>query len=494
MPEKVRSIKNSPELIVRAGLGDGDWMHFSKLTARALIRPEIFELKVNVLGVMMLHAFGFGTELGVIMRRLKKYEDVKTSTTIVKLWSPQEEGPALLTEVMTSQSMATLLYKYGMEAYEEAGTAPSLDQVTALKQSRQNIRRVFETLEGDGLIERARLNCLPQDLAALGYEQAVGQGLLTPLSKLSELQRKQLGTGRKTKVGTFLLAKPRPAKTFGQRSSVVAHDYTGTNPNDSNAASAEQLFFAWGYEFGIDPELLKKHPELHKEMEKYVSIDRRVQQGEDARKRQELKMRGMAELIAREQGKPSITGRQKDFNFSTKSSLPAKPDKEQKASAPLNLTGKENSSAVRTDTSAPPSRRDAENIPLVSQPRSAEAYQILEVMRKYVARTDAKTAEELLQACRKHAPMCTVPQILAEIDEKGPKVPKTADYPAKYLASCVARMFDGGAPPERIQPAGVVPKCSECGRSVEGETVVGGLCGDCLAAHYENAPVAAAGD
>lgn len=427
-------------------------------------------------------------------------------------------------QAISPDTLRKFLLDLEVEAFRAAGRELSREERKARMIKGDATRAVLEYLEDhDGTITRVR--CLnPKKLEGLTYDDAVKQGLCVPIRDLGLAERRKLNG----KCFIFVHVVPRAASLEALTRHVedeqgAASEKTEHQEKETAFVSADQLCLDLGTEFGVNADLLKAHPGFRKEMERYAAIDSTYNRMGLAKERQRLKMRGMAELIAREQGKPSITGEQKDFNFARKSSLPAKPDKPKKpnsspnesdaereyherletgsahagvqASASLNLTGKEtNSSAGGNDTSTTPSRRDAENIPLVSQPRSAEAYQILKVMRQYVPRTDAKAAEDLLRACRNHAPTCTVVQILAEIEDKGPIVPKNADYPAKYLSSCVARMFDGGAPPERIQPARVVARCSACGRDVEGETVVNGQCGDCLAAHYETAPMAAAGD
>ena len=69
--EKTRHM-DTPAWITAADLYDGEWGVTSKLQIKAMTRPEINDLKTRVLGVLLIHSFGFEAEWVWSMRQLKK--------------------------------------------------------------------------------------------------------------------------------------------------------------------------------------------------------------------------------------------------------------------------------------------------------------------------------------------------------------------------------------------------------------------------------------
>jgi hypothetical protein len=421
--EKARH-KDTPPHIVAQGLYDGEWGTNSRLPLRALIRPEIVPLKVNVLGVLFIHTFPFETELAVVMRKLKRFEVFEESPTLHRKYDKraEEHGTPLVTEVMTSNSIAVKLFEYWMEDYADSAYQPSKQQLAEMKKARQQLRKVFETLEADGWIERARLECLPQNLLGLGYEKAVELKLLTPLHTLPAEERRKLGqTGRGIRVGIFLLARPKPAKTYRQRGAVADFDYRSDDKSNAsnNAFTPDQLFLTWGNEFGVDPEIFRAHPKMQVQVRQLTRLDQvrqkdqqRQQKDQLAYERQILRARSMAELIAREAGSPTIAGIQGPLFSVTPQPVSASlnPPVEGLPSAPSAGRGAEYSH------SANPADAGSE---LVSQPRKKEtpmygpeAYQLMDTLRGHV-NADVEGCDMIIRRSRMGSPKATIAQIAA---------------------------------------------------------------------------------
>ena len=165
------------------------------------------------------------------MRKLKKYEVAATSKSIVKLF-PEKSA---VTELITPQGIATKIKGAWLDAYKLAGVALDSEQLEQIKEalSRQHIRRLLQELEENGITGRARVNCQPQKLAGLSFDEAMAQGLITPIVTLSEREKKRLGGPSGGRLGIFLRAKPKATK--GLRLNVAINGYIkGSNSNDSN--------------------------------------------------------------------------------------------------------------------------------------------------------------------------------------------------------------------------------------------------------------------
>ena len=461
--------EKTPPWIVAADLYDGEWMSTSKLQIKAMTRPEINDLKTRVLGVLLIHSFGFDAEIGVVMRQLKRAESFEANPALVRKYPKQNDA---VTEVMTSDSVATKLVEYALDGYEESGVTVSPARLKELREERQDVRKRLQDLEEEGRIERARLNCPARDLEGLGYEDAVKTGKLTPLRTMvnpdgtPSVERRKLGSRRGAVVGIFLLARPKPAATYGQKISVGKSAYSDSdNPNAANATSADQLCLDLGNEFGLDPKVLRSNPQFKRKLDQYGQMEQREKRDQVAKERLKLELRGIAELVKREQGSPTLTGKQKDLNFSKASALNSNGNhskmsptissarvegegvaaRAENTSASLNPNRKEESTTRTFPTT--PTGRDAESS-LVSQPRprvsDPEAYQVLDALEKYCNAT-LEDAAMLIARCRQSRAV-TMSQVVQAVELKG-KAAKHKDSPIAYIMFWAPRLFQ--STPER---------------------------------------------
>src|SRR5581483_706200 len=94
-------------------------------------------------------------------------------------------------------------------------------------------------------------------------------------------------------------------------------------------------------------------------------------------------------------------------------------------------------------------------------------------------RFDRQGVATLIAECRQRNPHAKAGEIAEEIRIKAPIVAKKRDVdnPFGYLKAAVVKMFDG-RPPDRREPSRSA-SCPKCGTSLEGRTVLNGLCSDC---------------
>jgi hypothetical protein len=408
-----------PEFLANEGLQPGEYMRTAKDAIRIFERPNQ-DLPVRLAALALLQSHGYERNVAVILRKGKL-------------------------DFLRPHDAIRMLDQMAVRTFKESGQPLSDERREQLKPTRQNIRRAFAALEdGFGQVVRCRPKVSVEEIGKLSLPECIEKGFVTPLDQLSGAELKRVGGN----VCTFFLPKGRPAKNL---SNVVTSDYVGSSkvlkPNGHDPASAAQLFLAWGNEFGVDPELLKKHPELHKEMDKYVLMEQKVHRDEIARKRQELKMRSMAELIAREAGKPTTAGTQEPLfpaeqpvtSSAPLQTSPLHPSEvsdhrgADSLSAAVNSNGGSHPPLGGNDISPTVDATAVEHTifcrgvehaataepPLVSQPRkkgaprySPEAYQLLDVLIPHVA-ADLEGSQTIITRCRENAPNSTISQICA---------------------------------------------------------------------------------
>lgn len=440
------------EYLLKADPAAEGYISTSKGIVGTLTRPDK-PLKVRILGVLLLQAHGYQAELAVVM-------------TAGDLSGEARRSP------LTPNGIAGMLNKATIAAAAEAGISLDPETRDALKVRKQHMSRALTEMDQEGLIDRLVALGNPSKMVGLTVEEAIEAKVGRAVSSFSKNARKRIG---RAQVCIYLRSVPRPngrldlteclemAERRKLKQVTKNGDLTGKS-RSSNAIFADQLFIDWGTEFHIDPDVLRKHPEMKTLMLEVQRLHERRQRDEDAFQRQLLMVRSKAELIAREAGKPTTTGTQKPLSF-MKPALPpvaAKPNSS-KVSASLNPTGKDQERkdllTVKNgaETSVTPSGRDADTIPLVSQPRllkgpfhEAEVPQVLEAMLTY-SRADEASAKHILMECRRLAPTCTVVQIAEQIHAKG-ELARKAGNPVGFLRTAVVNMFEGGQAP-RIQPA-----------------------------------------
>ena len=408
-----------PERLKRLGVTNADWFIACKDGLRWLMRPGI-PLKIRVSICLILHSQGYNNELA--MRQVKG----------------ETKGDAPLFVPLSPLAIIRILQKFAIEEYRRSGVELDERQRKSILVSAPHMRRCLDELEQeDGTITRVRAP-EPKKLIGLTFDEAMEKGLITPIANLTKLERKKL-TQR-----SFIYVHTHPRKATKEalmrrvdQERLLGHSKTDDDP--AAAVSADQLCLQLGNEFGVSPELLKQHLAFSREVDKYLAIAQRVQRDEDARKLQELKMRGMAELIAREAGS-TFSGTQRPLDFK------APPKPEPPSSAPLNPTVEEPLPGTAVQIMAP-NARDADPS-LVSQPRgtkqmySAEAYQLLDVLRAFRIAADVEGVHNIIHRCRAAAPKATVAGIGAWVEALAATA-RTKDDAWAWLIWALPKKFVG---------------------------------------------------
>jgi hypothetical protein len=435
--EKQKNSSNTPGFLARAGLRDGEWMSCSKLSIRVLMRPEIFALKVNVLGAVMLQSFGYATELGVAMRNLRKHERAETVDAVKVV-----DGK--VTQIITAARIGEMIVAAGLDGYKESGVKPKPEQIAALKKSKHNIRRMIQELEEDGALARARVNCHSRELADLSYDQAVSKKLLTPLSDLSDQERGVLSGHSGGRVAIFLRAKPKPAKTYGQRG-VNLDPLQGLTPNDCNADSPMQLLL----------QFMRNHS-----MRKLIAHAGEVASREDVR----------AAVLAYKELTDAAAQSLKTYLVQAieAAKAPGKPQPAPPLQLPVlaaptppaaNGTGQITRSQlspgadiVAGPTPIPPAQATAGKpgrSPGWQGESQADVALVLDGMRHF-CRADEDAARSMLTQCRAKFPHSTAVEVCEAIKVKG-RLARDKDNPVGFLLTAVPRMFSAPLIDERRQ-------------------------------------------
>jgi hypothetical protein len=168
-----------PPFLAKLGIKSGEWTYHSKLSIKALMRPN-FPLKVRIWACLSIQTFGYEGDVGVIMKRQK---EVDGST-----------APAY--EPLTPAEIAKQLKFAAQKAFHEAGMKLTPAQEKELFVQKSSVRRVLADMEsGDGLIVRAVTTAGTSVLRGLSLDQAVDRKLVRLLSDLGEKERERLSLG-----------------------------------------------------------------------------------------------------------------------------------------------------------------------------------------------------------------------------------------------------------------------------------------------------------
>lgn len=176
-----------PAWMAELGVKAGEWLNMSKAQLLTLQRPDR-PLKIQVWATGMLHSSGYQTQEATTMRNKKKVP-------------------------LTPGDIIAELFGIAKEHYAEAGINPTKQQIAALKEEKEHIRRVLVDLEADGVAMRT---------------DAKG----TPLRELSPDQLRRLPSGR-TRMYFWLIPRaPNPetvAREWAQRQAeaMSPHDPSG---------------------------------------------------------------------------------------------------------------------------------------------------------------------------------------------------------------------------------------------------------------------------
>jgi hypothetical protein len=169
-----------PPFLAKLGIKSGEWTYHSKLSIKALMRPN-FPLKVRIWACLSIQTFGYEGDVGVIMKRQK---EVDGST-----------APAY--EPLTPAEIAKQLKFAAQKAFHEAGMKLTPAQEKELFVQKSSVRRVLADMEsGDGLIVRAVTTAGTSVLRGLSLDQAIDRKLVRPLRDLDEQERERLSLGK----------------------------------------------------------------------------------------------------------------------------------------------------------------------------------------------------------------------------------------------------------------------------------------------------------
>ncbi|GEM_PF-6574824 len=447
MAKKPTSTKFIAPYLANAGLVDGQSIQLSKLTALAMVRPDIFPLKVNILGVGFGQAFGYSTELAVVMRKLKAGENPNRVRNLVKVHAPKGAGeqPAV-TEILTMQGIARFLREGARAAWKESQVTPTEDMLARLDSNcmGSHVRRNVAELEDDGFCNRARVNRETEKIADIGYDRAVAAGLLTPLSLLTDEERRRLGSdSRRNRVGLFFHAIPRPAKSYARHEPING---LTLGPNSFEISGTFQLLL---------PFVSPKYREAFAQMADRPELAVVAQALTEAKANAKAAVEKCLEEIRQQQTKsasPNPTGNGSRAAVESRGEaapLVSQPRSSQPPAA-VNSNGKgtQPAHAVSKPGSQPPSTATA------AENASPEAYQLLEVLRKHVA-ADLEGCQAIITRSRANAPGCTAAQICGMGDymaQEARKQGKAFAWIIKYLPSKMVGL-------DRPQAADPADKC-----------------------------------
>ena len=446
---------------IRNLVPDGEWTRAAKAGWHVLIRPG-WDWRVRIYAGMHLQSHGYHSELLVklVNGRLVPLPPAGLAGFIQEISLEQLKRSNIPPHALLKAPQIKAIHqKVRQKAEEKKRIATDAELNEAVEQAGldlqlitgPNLRREMENFElQDGCVVRVRPDCKPIKLVGLTFDEALNQKLVTPLAsfKPGDPELKKLA-GRSL---VYFLYKPRPASLEAFLRHADSDDETAEStfvPNERQERRASgdenqlQLFATWGKEFGIDPAILRHHPDLQPLMVELAKLNERRQKDEDAYQRKLLMARSKAELIAREAGS-TLTGQQQQLKFNTKVSAPQNPiDSLKKGHTPQHSPV---SAVGNSETTA--DRRGAGKV------SEAEVYTILEAMQRFCL-ADDDAAERLITECRSHAPNCTVVQIAEAIEVKGPLCKgRNVTNPVGLLLSSVPKIFAGNSWKISVQRTG----------------------------------------
>ena len=213
VPAKSTRPKFVPPFLAKLGIAPGEWSYTSKFTVRLMARPG-WPLKVRIWACLMIQSFGYEGDLAVIMRKADR------------------PGGLPKVEPLKPHNIIQMLNRATVEAYKESKLPLSEEQLAAATVSRQHMRRALAEMETqDGAIVRVRANVPVHSLHGLSIDEAINRNAVTPLAGLSAKNAARV----QQKVCVYLLARPKPAKSF--ESEYVAKNHLH-NSDKSNGISS----------------------------------------------------------------------------------------------------------------------------------------------------------------------------------------------------------------------------------------------------------------
>jgi hypothetical protein len=398
-----------PEFLAALGLKPGEWHYGSKPLTKVLTRPDMV-LKVRILGVLMLQAFGYETDLAVLQKKV-------------------DDRPVKV--VLSPLALGGLLKKYAVEAYQESGIAITDEIKATLDVPRQHLRRALAQMEDDGIIVRVRVNCPQAALAGLSLKEVTAKGMVTPLADLDELACKKLNRS----IAIYLRGRPKPAKSYDLPPAAK------TPPPPM--AREVQLVFDFVADLDLAAELATR-ADVRREIAAYEEAASKASEMEAAAK-QRLHQFLAAIAPKKEVAKhgyldPPNGGSEQAvlFGEARKNGSHAKATPETSRHPATN--GKNGNAETTATPGSSPAQLDVFRQSVVPE---ADVYVVLPAMQRFAPAADDKAAKRLIAACRKNAD-CKAVEIAEALEIKGPLARKRGvEDPVAYLIAIVPPLFEG---------------------------------------------------
>jgi len=457
-----------PPYIRRLGFAPGEWSAIPKLPIRALMRPT-WPLRVRVWGALVVHTFGFEGELAVFQRESKR----KGGLPVIK--------PAMLHELRRE------LNESAAAAYKESKVRATVECLRSQMVSRQDLRRALAAMEDeDGLIVRVRQNRSGDpppkgekdtrplcNLVGLTLDQAISANAVTPLANLSGRALKRVGQ----KVCLYLLARPRPARNLdvGTNAYVGDRKAPGINGDSPNIRpTPEQLILSF-----LAPQDKSAAPAILSDPEVLAAIDAL----RDAIDRAVASHHGVATPSATV---PVSVSPEADGKGTANATPPHRgaalsaPIAQSRPAIPQTAISSSEPAAPRPPVSAavnpkrsnahPPRRgrsghEDTNGRVPSTAVESPDFAPVREAMRQYSPfGVSPELVRDLIDGCRKAAPVCRLGTIVRAIHLKGAQMSQFDNVgrmvgvnltryhnPPAFLAKAVPEMFGPQGEWERIE-------------------------------------------
>jgi hypothetical protein len=468
-PVPDQSLQRVPAYLAAQGIKESEWQYISKLGLKVLMRPG-WPLKVRIWACLMVQSHGYKSGLAVMQVK----GDAKG------------DRPKLLP--LMAGGIVKMLLAAAIEAFRESGIEPTDEQRSQFKLDRNNVRRTVEEMElEDGAIVRARVNCELKTLIGYdSFEDAAKRGVVTPLAKLTQIQRNKL----QHRSVIFVLAKPNPATANALNRQADFAQVVKNDHLETELRGAVQLIFAimrrqgltGGPEFAAE---LAKLPEVLRAVDSYNETTTTL--------KEQLKQadKFMRDLVAR------VAAR------TLPSEEPAAPEPDPRQPQLFDSSTSRPSPSERAEKIPPvvPRVEQPEGSVIGASPDQLRVFQraaardsrsdLVEVANRIIrpelkwGTPDADAPVLILQACRRADPKCRAEEIAHEIAEIGAKATKSAGKSdTNWWITSLVKKFQGGnyesirQQRKHVERAG--PRCFTCKKPLSDfEMVIEGSCAAC---------------
>lgn len=479
----------APEWLKKLGVTEGQWQYVVKNGLQAFMRTGM-TLRTRVGIALMALSQGYRGELCMIQV------------------GPDEFGP------VTPTKLATYLEKITGIEFARSGHKLDASRRRLTRIRGASMRKILASIEiDDGMITRVKALCPPRMLFDLTFDEALSRGMIVPLLRLPDSERKK---GLNGKCFIYFHANPRPAtlEALLRR----GDDEVLGDPKEKTAEEAvkgllrgpQQMAFRLLLGDGIaSPDLAVKVSSLDEYQARWTMFYQAEENLKAAKKSLEEFTRRKGRELQGEQ--PNRTPHPDQTQLFEPAAGAVEPnDSDSKVSAKSNPA-----SAVSVPVLPPGAGRVVESppdphpgvlassaqasaaqgsaeqkaTPLVSRPQSHrratnEELQPLRVAMIGIAgRADMQKVKYTFAHSRDHCFDCTVEEVTAialEAGERMKRVRKRIENPLQYLSDSIIAEFEGGIAEWRKQRAqaqrkpaavAVAPLCPKC----KGHGFLGGV-------------------